>query len=308
LEIQNLIKEIEVDNTSGASEFIDKVLEIIKIKLKLIVDPHVEMKNEIIMLSKQIIALRPSMATLINTIGYLIHDLDDINKILIKERLNKFSTKMKKKKEYLESNFNIFLKKHKKFPLKVMIISYSSTIMNLLLRNKEFEFEIYVLESRPLLEGQKVAEILASHFKTHLIIDAAIGNFIDEVDIILVGVDSILKDGSIINKVGTFPLAALAGSKKIDVYGICDSYKYNLKSHYGYSVLIEEKPTNEIYDKEIKNKNLEVHNYYFDITPPEYISGIISDLGILSIHEFLKEAEKVLPIEWFKYFLNKKDL
>ncbi|MHA2132027.1 MAG: hypothetical protein ACW99L_18820, partial [Promethearchaeota archaeon] len=111
MEIQNLIKEIEVDNTSGASEFIDKVLEIIKIKLKLIVDPHVEMKNEIIMLSKQIIALRPSMATLINTIGYLIHDLDDINKILIKERLNKFSTKMKKKKEYLESNFNIFLKK-----------------------------------------------------------------------------------------------------------------------------------------------------------------------------------------------------
>ena len=62
-----------------------------------------------------------------------------------------------------------------------MTISYSSTIINLLLKNKESNFEIYVLESRPLLEGQRVAETLSPHFKTHLIIDAAIGTFIDEI-------------------------------------------------------------------------------------------------------------------------------
>lgn len=303
--IQDLIRELREDNISGASEFIDKALEMIKTQLDLIDDPHRDIRDEIIYLSNQIIETRPSMAPLINTIGYLIHDLDEITESVINERLNQFKINREKRRESLELNFHTFLKQGKTIPLKIMLISYSSTIINLLLKNKEFNFEIYVLESRPLLEGQRVAEILSSHFKTHLIVDAAIGNFIDEIDVVLIGVDSILKDGSVINKIGTFPLSLLARTKKIDVFAVCDSYKYNLKSHHGHSVLIEEKPLKEVYNKEMSNKLLEVHNYYFDITPPEYISGIISDLGVFSIQEFLDKVIESLPIEWFKYMLIK---
>lgn len=124
----------------------------------------------------------------------------------------------------------------------------------------------------------------------------------------MIDVDSILNDGSIINKIGIFPLSLLASTKKIDVFAVCDSYKYNLKNHHGYSVLIEEKPIKEVYNKEMSNKLLEVHNYYFDITPPEYISGIISDLGVLSIQNFLQKVKKSLPIKWFKYFLSNKEI
>ncbi|MFX1463248.1 MAG: translation initiation factor eIF-2B, partial [Promethearchaeota archaeon] len=311
LEIQNIqkiIRELKEDNTSGASEFIDKSLEIIITQLEQVTDPYKDIKEDLIYLLKQIIDTRPSMAPLINTMGYLIHDLEKITKIVIEERLSEFKSYREKIIKALEFAFQSFLKENKKLPLKVMLLSYSSTIINLLLKNKEYEFEIYVLESRPLLEGQHVAEILSSRFKTHLIIDSAMGNFIDEIDVVLIGVDSILKDGSIINKVGTFTLAVLASTSKVKVYAVCDSYKYNLKSHYGYSVLIKEKPIREVYDKEIINKFLEVHNFYFDITPPEYISGIISELGILTIKEFLEKVKKVLPIEWFKYFLNNKEI
>ncbi len=306
--IQKIIRELKEDNTSGASEFIDKSLEIIITQLEQVTDPYKDIKEDLIYLLKQIIDTRPSMAPLINTMGYLIHDLEKITKIVIEERLSEFKSYREKIIKALEFAFQILLKENKKIPLKIMLISYSSTIINLLLKNKEFEFEIYVLESRPLLEGQRVAEILSLHFKTHLIIDCAMGNFIDDIDIVLIGVDSILKDGSIISKVGTFLLALLASTRKVKVYAVCDSYKYNLKSHYGYSVLIKEKPIREVYDKEIINKFLEVHNFYFDITPPEYISGIISELGILTIKEFLEKVKKVLPIEWFKYFLNNKEI
>ncbi len=306
--IQDLLRELREDNTSGANEFIDKALEIIKFQLSLTLDPREDIKEEMIILSKHIIDARPSMAPLINTIGYLISSLDMINKNIIEERLNQFVVDREKRKDSLELAFYTFLEENKRDPLKIMLISYSSTIINLLLKNKEFNFEIYVLESRPLLEGQRVAETLSPYFKTHLIIDAAIGTFIDEIDIVLIGVDSILKDGSVINKIGTFPLALLANTRKIDVYAVCDSYKYNLKSHYGRSILILEKPIKEVYNKEIKNDFLVVHNYYFDITPPEYISGIISDLGMLSITEFLEKVKKSLPIEWFKYFINNKKI
>jgi len=160
------------------------------------------------------------------------------------------------------------------------------------------------MESRPLLEGQGTAEILSSKYKTHLFIDAAIGKFIDQMDLIMIGVDSILKDGSIINKIGSFPLAILAYERGIDIYVVGDSFKYNLKSHYGTNIIIEAKPNKEVYNKQISSKNLKIYNYYFDITPPKYISGIISDLGILSISQFLKEVKKILPINWFQLFLN----
>ncbi len=304
--IQDLLRELKDDNTSGASEFIDKVLEIIKFQLRLIHDPHKDIRENIFNLSKQIIYTRPSMAPLINTMGYLIHDLEKINKNIIEERLSQFYIYREKIKESLELAFHSFLKESKKIPLKVMLISYSSTIINLILRNKDFNLEIYVLESRPLLEGRKVAEILSQYFKTHLIVDAAMGKFIDQIDVVLIGVDSILEDGSIINKIGTYPLAVLADSRKIDVYAVADSLKYNLKSHFGRDIIIEKKPIEEIYDKEIKNTSLEIHNYYFDITPSIYFTGIISNYGILKINEFLEKVKSDLPIEWFKYLLNNK--
>lgn len=118
---------------------------------------------------------------------------------------------------------------------------------------------------------------------------------------VLVGIDSILKNGSIINKIGTYPLANLAKEKGIEIYAVGDSFKYNIKSHYGEEILIERKPTQEIYSKAIQNKLLEIQNYYFDITPSKYITGIISELGVLKIKEFLKNIKKNLPIKWYKF-------
>ena len=306
--IQDLLRELKEDNISGASEFIDKALEIVNFQLRLTRDPHKDIREEIIYLSKEIIDTRPSMAPLINIMGYLIHDLDKINKNIIKSRLNQFNIEREKRKESLELNFRTFLEDNKKVPLKVMLISYSSTIVNLLIKNKDSNFEIYILESRPLLEGRKTAEILSQFFKTHLIVDAGMGKFIDEIDLVLIGVDSILKDGSIINKIGTFPLAITANANNIDVYAVTDSYKYNLKSHYNQKILIEEKPIKEMYDKEIKDLNFQIHNYYFDITPSKYIKGFISEYGILSVQEFLDKIQQDLPIEWFKYFLINKNI
>lgn len=97
-----------------------------------------------------------------------------------------------------------------------------------------------------------------------------------------------------------------ANTRNKKVYALCDSFKYNLRSHFGEPILIEQKPSEEIYNKNCKNDFLEVQNYYFDITPPNYITKIISNLGILSVQDFLSEVNQDLPIEWFKYFLHNK--
>ncbi len=302
-DIQLMLEDLRNDNTSGANELIDKALEIVRIQLESVEEISEKIKAEIFNLVKKIMNSRPSMAPLINTIGYLIHDLEKINKRILEERINQFYIDRVEREKALAQAFHTFLTNKKISTPKIMLISYSSTILNQLIENKDYNFEIFILESRPLLEGIRVAETLSSYFKTNLIIDAAMGKFIDEIDLILIGVDSVLKDGSIINKIGTFPLAVLANEKNIDVYAVGDFFKYNLKDHHGKEVIIEEKPTKELYSEESQKELLKIHNYYFDITPTKYITGIISDLGILKMEEFLKLAKENLPIEWYEDFL-----
>ena len=294
------IDKLKKDNTSGANEFIDKALKIIASQLNYIEDQNEDISLPISELSKEIISSRSSMAPLINTIGFLIHDLEIISKKSLLLKINLLEKEREKLSSNLALNFLSFLNSFQKESLKLMLISYSSTIIDLLYKYEKSNLIIYILESRPLFEGYRVAELLSRKYETHLIIDAAMGKFLDRIDFVFIGVDSVLEDGSIINKIGTYPLAVLTKSTNARVYAICDSFKYNLLSHYGYKVKIEEKPIKEVYNKKIKLELLKVHNYYFDITPPEYIDGVISDLGVLTIEEFIEKVKNKLPIDWFE--------
>ncbi len=305
--IQEMLDNMRLDNRSGASEFIEKALEIIKYQIETIPEKINDIKELLLELSKQIINSRPSMAPLINTIGYLIHDIDTLTIEIISQRLNHFYIDKTKREELLEKSFRTFINRNYSIKLRIMLISYSSTILTLLKILERFDIELYILESRPLLEGYRTAEILSDYFRTHIIVDAAIGKFMEKIDLILIGVDSILRNGAIINKIGTFPLTLMANEYGVRVYAVGDSFKYNLKSHYGLNVQIEKKPIEEVYDKKDLNENIKVHNYYFDITPPKYITGIISDLGILTPKKFVKKAKKILPIDWYQKFLKIND-
>jgi translation initiation factor 2B subunit (eIF-2B alpha/beta/delta family) len=299
-----MVEKIKADNTSGASEFIEKVLDVIRAQLELIRDFKKEITPNMLELYGVLINCRPSMAPLINTIGYFIPEEYNITKEYLLKRLESFQEDRKKREKLIEAAFQSFIKSFEKENIKLMIISYSSTITRSLMQNQHLNMTFYILESRPLLEGRKVAEILSSKYETYLIVDAAIGKFIEKIDLVLVGIDSILSDGSIVNKIGTYPLACIARENKKKVYAVGDSFKYNLKSHYGQNVVIEGKPAEEIYDIRIKNELLKIRNYYFDKTPSKYIDGIISDLGVLSIPEFLSKIKTVLPIKWFENFLR----
>ncbi|MFX0030084.1 MAG: hypothetical protein ACFE8B_12800, partial [Candidatus Hermodarchaeota archaeon] len=62
----------------------------------------------------------------------------------------------------------------------------------------------------------------------------------------------------------------------------------------------------EVFDMR-DDTNIDVMNYYFEVIPSKYISGIISDFGVITIQEFIERVKYVLPIEWFKYFINNKE-
>ncbi|NVM18847.1 MAG: hypothetical protein HWN80_14115 [Candidatus Lokiarchaeota archaeon] len=301
--IYRMIRDLHLDKTSGASELIEIALNIIKTQLDSIKDEYMDITDVMLELSQELLKVRPSMAPIINTIGYFLHDLASYTKKDLSERYNGFPQWRERNITALLSSFRSFLDNYKGKHLNVMLISYSTTIIKCLKENKTNDFSFYVLEARPLLEGRRTAEILSSEYETHLITDSSMGKFIKSVDIVLLGIDSILRDGSIVNKIGSHPLACIAADNNKKVFAVGDSYKYNLKSHYGQEIIIKDKPIYEVYSKKIKKQLFHVHNYYFDITPSRYLNGIISDLGVLTIPEFLEQVVKAIPLEWFKSFL-----
>lgn len=67
--------------------------------------------------------------------------------------------------------------------------------------------KIIISESRPLYEGRTVAEKIAKlGLSVTLITDAQIGLFVENADMALVGADSILPNGDLVNKAGTYLL------------------------------------------------------------------------------------------------------
>ncbi|MFZ1082970.1 MAG: hypothetical protein WAO19_13710 [Candidatus Kryptoniota bacterium] len=144
---------------------------------------------------------------------------------------------------------------------------------------------IYVMESRPLFEGrQTVRALMKMGHRPILVSDASIGFFISEIDSAFVGADSILSDGTIINKIGSYPLAACCAANKKNFYVVTSVLKYDPERAVDNFVNKEES-AHEIF----ANPEFEVENFYFDKVNPEFITAIITEVGsILPLSGFNK--------------------
>ncbi|MCS7103850.1 MAG: S-methyl-5-thioribose-1-phosphate isomerase, partial [Candidatus Korarchaeum sp.] len=83
-------------------------------------------------------------------------------------------------------------------------------------------FEVYVLETRPVLQGARITtfELKRAGIPVKLIVDSAAGYVISEVgvDLIITGADRILSDGTVFNKIGTYTLSVLAKEHGVPFY------------------------------------------------------------------------------------------
>jgi len=95
---------------------------------------------------------------------------------------------------------------------KIITLSRSGTVLEILKlwHKTNSEIIVFVCESRPKLEGRLMAESLSSNgIKTEVITDAMMSLFVPQVEAALIGADLILKNGNVVNKVGSNSLALL---------------------------------------------------------------------------------------------------
>lgn len=149
--------------------------------------------------------------------------------------------------------------------------------------NSGKNIKVICTETRPRNQGYLTARTLADEgIDTTLIVDSAVRYHMKEVDIVVVGSDAITSNGCLVNKIGTSQIALIAYERKIPFITAAETYKFHSKTIIGETVEIEERDINEICEFEEKYKDkIKLRNPAFDITPSQYIDGIITEIGII---------------------------
>ena len=215
-------------------------------------------------------------------------DWNDVDKIIEKTKqyaIDEVSSRYKN----IEKMGEIIVKKVPKGGT-IMTQCFAETVIGMMCRKlREFgkeDVKLICPETRPYLQGARLTASVINDmgFSVHVITDNMPGYIMKEkgVDLFTSASDMITKDGHIINKVGTFQIAALCNyhgipyfvtgnpseiHESIDTVKIEERNHVEVLSHLGTKVTMDG-----------------VKAYYpaFDITPPHLVSGVITSKGMYS--------------------------
>ncbi|MBP1923485.1 ribose 1,5-bisphosphate isomerase [Halorubrum alkaliphilum] len=139
-----------------------------------------------------------------------------------------------------------------------------------------------VKETRPRNQGHITAEQLRdAGVPVTLIVDSAARRYLDTVDHVVVGADSIAADGGVINKVGTSGLAVNARERGVPIMTAAQTIKLHPETLTGHTVEIEMRSESEVIDEDAREAigDISVENPAFDVTPPRYMDAIVTEHG-----------------------------
>jgi len=158
-----------------------------------------------------------------------------------------------------------------------------------LAKERGMKLRVFADETRPVLQGARLTafELHQAGIDVTLICDNMAGMVMSKgwVDAVIVGTDRVAANGDVANKIGTYSVAVLAKAHGIPFYVACPLSTIDLNTPTGAEIPIEERPDEEItegFGKRTAPQGVKVFNPAFDITPNEYVAGIITEKGIIT--------------------------
>ncbi|MEU3659517.1 S-methyl-5-thioribose-1-phosphate isomerase [Streptomyces sp. NPDC032940] len=159
---------------------------------------------------------------------------------------------------------------------------------------------LWVDETRPLLQGARLTayEAARNDMPYTLLTDNAAGSLFaaGEVDAVLIGADRIAADGSVANKVGSYPLAVLARYHHVPFIVVAPVTTVDTGTPDGASIEVEQRPGYEVTEVTAPQVRVtgagggipvaplgtQAYNPAFDVTPPELVTAIVTEEGVVS--------------------------
>ncbi len=183
----------------------------------------------------------------------------------------------------------------------VLTHCHSSTSTSCMMAAKRMrkKFSVVCFETRPRWQGRKTAEELAkAGIDVTIAVDGAMNLFMKKADIVMVGADSVTSRGDLINKIGTSALAHIARMNDVSFYSAAELYKYSPMTIYGDREKIEERDPKEVWER--PPRRVKVRNPAFEATAAKYVSGYITEEGVIPPQSFFTLATGKLGIRLYE--------
>jgi methylthioribose-1-phosphate isomerase len=150
------------------------------------------------------------------------------------------------------------------------------------------KIKVFADETRPWMQGARLTawELMKDQIPVTLIADNMAGYFMrkGEIDCVVVGADRIAANGDTANKIGTYSVAVLAKENRIPFYVAAPISTLDLSLKSGDEIPIEERHSQEVTHLRglpVAPEGVSVRNPAFDVTPAKYITGIITERGVV---------------------------
>jgi methylthioribose-1-phosphate isomerase len=150
------------------------------------------------------------------------------------------------------------------------------------------EFEVFVNETRPFLQGARLTawELKKEKIPATLITDSMAGYLMQQgrVDAVVVGCDRVAANGDVANKIGTYTIAVLARRHGIPFFVAGPTSSIDVNCVSGKDIPIEQRDAKEvshIFGKALAPKGMRVLNPAFDVTSQDLITAIITEKGVI---------------------------
>lgn len=273
-EVQKILDDIRALRVQGARNVALAALKAVKIVAERSSDADLvdSVKNVVLELART----RPTEPAMRDALTYVLRHLSSKEELL--KAIDRYEDEIREAEEKI-ADYGA-----RRVPDGGVVITHchSTTVVRVLTRAKEMgkEFRVVVTETRPKYQGKITArELLEAGIPVTYIVDSAAYLFMRDADLYITGADAITSDGYVVNKIGT-ALMALA-AKRFDVpYCVAAStLKYDPVTAAGFEEPIEERDPSEVVDPS-ELPGAEIRNPAFDVTPPDLVDGIISEIGV----------------------------
>jgi translation initiation factor eIF-2B subunit alpha len=211
-------------------------------------------------------------------------DIPDIDKCKTKlvERGESFACMARDARDRISHYALRFIRNNKK----ILIHGYSRVVLACLVSaaKEGRHFSVVVSEGRPDCAGHVAAAELKEHgIPVSLIVDGAIGYIMEQVDLVLLGAEGIVENGGIINKVGSYQASIVAKSMQRPVYVAAECYKFARVFPLNQQDVASVGGITHKGDKQSEQSDTpQVENPLRDYTPPNFITLLFTDLGVLT--------------------------
>jgi len=147
--------------------------------------------------------------------------------------------------------------------------------------------KVVATETRPLLQGARLTayELGSEHIPVTLITDGMVGYVFQHkvVNKVIVGADRVLRTGHVVNKIGTYTISLAAKQHSVPFYVAAPLSTFDFTGSV-QSIVIEHRRGEEILffcGKRTAPRGVGALNPAFDVTPPENVTAIITEEGVL---------------------------